>query len=69
MARGRVGLLKRRMARRAFTVLRRARLPRPVAKAGANRVGQVVRPVRRRRSRPLGRKSYRRTSYRRRRRY
>lgn len=78
MARGRLGRVKRRMARKAFSALRRARLPRPVAKAGANRVGQVVKPIRKRKSmrkygrRPTkryGRRPMRRRSMRRTRRY
>ena len=59
MARGRTGRVKKKWARKAFRALRRARLPRRVAKAGANRVGQVAGRTRRgRRRRSRRRKRY-----------
>jgi hypothetical protein len=50
MAQGKLGRVKKTNAKKAYRVLRRV-LPKAVAKAGANRVGQVTRLSNKRRSR------------------
>lgn len=42
MVKGKLGYKKKKTASRAYRALRRAKIPKPVAKAGANRVGQVT---------------------------
>lgn len=57
MARGTIGRVKQKNTSRAYRALKRAKLPTPLAKAGANRVGQAtsLRPKKRRRRRRMKR--------------